>query len=328
MKPLLNHVLSVGAFLDPVQVFMWLQYFSVLCIPISSGQKVCYISLFTACLLILYSVPHCVASLFSFAQMVSSSKTTAQCGSQPRSRGLFIWTFENLLVPACQREIGSVDNTNIFNFLLSDIEEMCQQRGPTASKHWSLTSNNLDSTSALLRSHRRSTTFISFRSRSAQKGTPILLSNVKNFFFSFCIAGSTILCGAKQKAWSLSVLEWWRQPLWVSILLIMDLPLFGYKLFALITQLVHMVTVQCRWAFYVNDRWSVVHHPLHHLNACVSMLAGSIFFSGCPPNPLMFIQCWKNASGAISFTFTSYQWLQPKINHNSRSRLFQVKVQG
>lgn len=136
--------------------------------------------------------------------MVSSSKTTAQCGSEPRSRGLFIWTFENLLVPACQREIGSVDNPNIFNFLLSDIEEMCQQRGPTASKHWSLTSNNLDSTSPLLRSHWRSTTFISFRSASAQKGTPILLSNDENIFFFFLIYFFMVLAvttsyGGKEK---------------------------------------------------------------------------------------------------------------------------------
>lgn len=117
-------------------------------------------------------------------------QNNSPCGSKLRSGGLFIWTFENLLVPACQREIGSVDNPNIFNFLLSDIEEMCQQWGPTASKHWSLTSNNLDSTLPLLRSNRRSTTFISFRSGSAQKGTAILLSNVENrfllVFFSLC----------------------------------------------------------------------------------------------------------------------------------------------
>lgn len=148
------------------------------------------------------------------------------------------------------------------------------------------------------------------------------------FIFFFAVLAVAHHRGAKQKAGSLSLLEWWRQPLWVSILLIMDLPLFGYKLFAPITQLVHMVMVQCQWAFYVNDRWSRVHHPLHHPNACASMLAGGIFFSGCPPNPLMFLQCWRSASGAVSFTFASYQWLQPKINHNGRDELLQVKVQG
>lgn len=69
----------------------------------------------------------------------------------------------------CQREIGSVDNPNIFNFALSDTEEMCQQWGPTASKHRSLTSNNLDSTPPPVASHRRSATFISFRSRSVDQ---------------------------------------------------------------------------------------------------------------------------------------------------------------
>lgn len=69
----------------------------------------------------------------------------------------------------CQREIGSVDNPNIFNFVLSDTEEMCQHWGPTASKHRSLTSNNLDSTSPPVLSHRRSATFISFRSRSVDQ---------------------------------------------------------------------------------------------------------------------------------------------------------------
>lgn len=68
-----------------------------------------------------------------------------------------------------QREIGSVDNPNIFNFVLSDTEEMCQHWGPTASKHRSLTSNNLDSTSPPVLSHRRSATFISFRSRSVDQ---------------------------------------------------------------------------------------------------------------------------------------------------------------
>lgn len=69
----------------------------------------------------------------------------------------------------CQGEIGSVDNPNIFNFVLSDTEEMCQQWAPTASKHRSLTSNNLDSTLPPVLSHRRFATFISFRSRSVDQ---------------------------------------------------------------------------------------------------------------------------------------------------------------
>lgn len=69
----------------------------------------------------------------------------------------------------CRGQIGSVDNLNIFNFVLSDTEEMCQQWGPTASKHKSLTSNNLDSTSPLVLSHWRSATFISFRSKSVDQ---------------------------------------------------------------------------------------------------------------------------------------------------------------
>lgn len=93
-------------------------------------------------------------------------KQLSYSGSEQWNQGLFIWTFENLLVPACQRETRSVDNPNIFNFLLSDIEEICQQWGSTACKHTSLTSNNLDSTSPLVLSHRRSTTFILFRSGS------------------------------------------------------------------------------------------------------------------------------------------------------------------
>lgn len=76
---------------------------------------------------------------------------------------------EPLKTSACQRQIGSVDNPKVFNFALSDIEEMCQQWGSTVSQHWNLTSNNLDSTLPLVVSHWRSSTFISLRSRSAHQ---------------------------------------------------------------------------------------------------------------------------------------------------------------
>lgn len=132
--------------------------------------KVCHILLSKVWLL-------SIDLLFCFLDLVVILCWSKQCytvkqlsysGSELKNWGALHLNLWKPLSP-CQREIRSVDNPNIFNFVLSDTEEMCQQWGPTASKHRSLTSNNLDSTSPPVLSHWRSATFISFRSRSVDQ---------------------------------------------------------------------------------------------------------------------------------------------------------------